>query len=162
MAANQFKANDDALLMHQMERFCAWQERCSRDVATKLDRMQVPAATVERIIRKLKEDKFLDDERFTRFFVRGKFRNNRWGRIKLRFELSARGIPEKLISTAISGEIPEEDYQDTIRSLILRKKGEIKAEKEMNIRDKIINFVVSKGYEFDRVLEIVNELKIKP
>jgi regulatory protein len=162
MTANQIKANDDALLIHKMERFCAFQERCSSDVAMKLRGMEVTAAAIEKVIRRLKEDKFLDDERFTRLFVRGKFRISKWGRIKIRHELTSRGIAEKLISKAMAEEIDEEQYTETIRNLALKKKREIKVEKKLNIRDKILNFVVSKGYEFDRVLEIVNELKIKP
>lgn len=160
MASLRPKPNDDTALVQQLERYCAYQERCSRDVVMKLRRMQVTPPAIEGIIHKLKEEKFLDDERFTRFFVRGKFRMSKWGRIKIRYELSARGIPEKLINKALAEEIGEEDYRETIRLLILKKKQEIKTEKKLNIRDKIINFVVSKGYEFDQVLDILNELKI--
>jgi regulatory protein len=160
MASNPPRQPDETHLFQQLERFCAYQERCSRDVVLKLRRMQVPAAIIDRMLRKLKEDRFLDEERFTRFFVRGKFRINKWGRIRIRFELSARGIPATLINKAIAEEITEDDYRNSIRTQILKKKREIKAEKKLNIRDKIINFVIGKGYESDRVLEILNELKI--
>jgi regulatory protein len=154
------KEPGDDWLMQQLERFCAYQERCSRDVVMKLRRMGVPSTRSEAMIRRLQEEKFLDDERFTRFFVRGKFRISRWGRIKIRHELSARGIPEKFITRAMAAEIGEEEYMNAIRELVLKKKQEIKREKTLNIRDKILNFVVSKGYEFDRVLDTINELKI--
>lgn len=160
MAATLQKNPDHAGVMLILEHYCAYQERCSRDVQVKLRSLNLPPSSHEKIIRSLKENNFLDDERFTRFFVRGKFRINRWGRIKIRFELSARGIPATLINKAITEEITEDDYRNSIRTLILKKKREIKAEKKLNIRDKIINFVIGKGYESDRVLEILNELKI--
>ncbi len=143
-----------------MERFCAYQERCSRDVVLKLRKLKVPAGKIGGIVRKLQEEKFLDEERYSRFFVRGKFRISKWGRLKIRYELTARGIPEKYISQAFSTEISDEAYNEAIRVLILKKKPEIKVENNMIIRDKIINFVVSKGYEFDRVLDTINDMKI--
>jgi regulatory protein len=160
MATPRQELKDDVVLMQKIERFCAYQERCSRDVVLKLRKLQVPAGRIGGIVSKLKEEKFLDDERFTRFFVRGKFRISKWGRLKILYELSARGIPERFISKAITAEISDEEYNEAIRLLVLKKKQEIKAEKNMNIRDKIINFVVSKGYEFDRVLDTINEMKI--
>ncbi len=160
MAATLPKNPDPEGVMLILEHYCACQERCSRDVQVKLRNLNIPTSSHEKIIRSLKENNFLDDERFTRFFVRGKFRINRWGRIRIRYELSARGIPATLINKAIVEEITEDDYMNAIRTLIIKKKREIKAEKKLNVRDKIINFVTGKGYESDRVLEILNELKI--
>lgn len=160
MTRGQKDNNEDVAIIMQLERYCAYQERCSRDVILKLRNLKVPSGKADAIILKLKKEKFLDDERFTRFFVRGKFRISKWGRIKIRHELTARGISAKLISLVIAEEIGEEEYSKMIRSLIKKKNQEINAEKKLNIRDKIINFVVSKGYEFDLVLQTLNELRI--
>lgn len=160
MTPGQQDKKEDIAVIMQLERYCAYQERCSRDVILKLRNLKVPSGKADAIILKLKKEKFLDDERFTRFFVRGKFRISKWGRIKIRHELTARGISAKLISLVIAEEIGEEEYSKMIRSLIKKKSQEINAEKKLNIRDKIINFVVSKGYEFDLVLQTLNELKI--
>jgi len=72
----------------------------------------------------LKEEGFIDEERYARIFVRSKFHINKWGRVKIRYELKSRTIPEKLVQKAMD-EIGEEDYMKTIRELILKKMSEI-------------------------------------
>lgn len=146
--------------LQQLERFCAYQERCSHDVLIKLQGYNLPPPLPEKIIESLTSNHFLDDQRFAHAFTRGKFQKNRWGRIKIRFELTARGIPSNLINEALKSEIPEEDYRKSIHLLILKKKREIKAEKKLNIRDKIINFVTAKGYEPEQIWPIIHELKL--
>ena len=121
--------------------------------------MESAACKAGQILQKLREEKFVDDERFARLFVRGKFRSNKWGRVKIQYELRSRNIPDNLIDQAI-GDICEEDYLNTIKELILKKKSEIKTGKSLNIREKIITFVTGKGFEFDPVFRVLKELKI--
>lgn len=110
-------------------------------------------------MKQLKEEGFIDDQRFARSFVRGKLRGNKWGRIRITCELRAKKIPETIISEALQ-EIGEEEYLELIRSLIKKKSGEINPEKTLNKQDKIINFVVGKGFEIDLVLRMIQEIKI--
>ncbi len=151
--------SDPAQTFDRISSYCSYQERCVRDVEQKLAEWKVPGGKISTIIKKLKAERFIDDERFARLFVRGKFRSNKWGRLKIRYELKGRGIPENLIREALP-EISDEDYRKTIRELILKKKSEIKPGKNLNIREKIITFVTGKGFEFDLTAEILKELKI--
>jgi regulatory protein len=128
-------------------------------VDQKLAQWKVSPQKINRIKNQLKREGFLDDERFARIFVRGKFHINKWGRIKIRYELKSRAIPEPIITRAMA-EISEDDYLRTIRELILRKKSEINSEKHLNIREKIITFVTGKGYEFDLITKVLTELNI--
>ena len=148
-----------APLLQKLEHFCAYQERCALEVRQKLSEWKVPAAKVDAIIQHLKENGFLDDARFARIFAGSKFRHNKWGRVKIRYELKRRHIPEAIISEAMEL-ISEEEYVKTIRELILKKQQEIKEGKNLNIREKIITFVIGKGFEFDPVAEVLKELKI--
>ncbi|MCK9423396.1 MAG: RecX family transcriptional regulator [Bacteroidales bacterium] len=140
----------------KIESYCAFRERYTGEVIQKLKSWKLPSGKISTIMKHLREAGFIDDERFARAFVRGKFRNNRWGRQKIRFELKGRRIPEKLIDHALK-EIGEEEYEQTIHTLILKKQKEIKAEKTLNIREKIINFVTGKGFELDLVLRMMTE-----
>lgn len=102
---------------------------------------------------------FIDEERYARVFVRGKFHINKWGRAKIRYELKGRNIPPILVKKAME-EIGEDDYMRTIRELILKKQSEINTGKHLNIREKIITFVTGKGFEFDLISKVLTELKI--
>lgn len=124
----------------------------------KLQGWNVSKGLIERLIMELSKEGYIDDLRFAGSFVRGKFRINKWGKQRIVFELKARKIDEQHIKEALK-EIDEVSYMDSIRSLIRKKDLEIKTGKTLNKREKIINFVVGKGYEIDPVLRMMNELK---
>ena len=151
--------NDLGAVLSRIQRYCAYQERCSHEVYQKLVEWKVPPGNISEIIVPLTEEGFLDDDRFACIFVRGKFRINKWGRMKIRYELKNRNIPEKIVRTAME-EIGDEDYLKTIRELILKKMSEINPAKHLNIREKIITFVAGKGFEFDLISKVFTELKI--
>jgi len=138
-------------------RFASYKERCTRDVELKLREWNVPKPMQEKLLKKLKMEGFIDDHRFACAFVRGKFSVNKWGRIRIIYELRARKLPESIITGALQ-EIDEKSYQDTIRTLIIKKNGEINPEKIAHKREKIINFVVGKGFEPELVLRIIQEI----
>lgn len=146
-------------VIKKIEHFCAYRERCSLETEQKLREWRVPGLKTNIIINHLIVEGFIDDTRFARIFASSKFRLKKWGRIKIGFELKSRNIPENLILSAMNG-IAEEDYLKTIRELILKKKKEIKTGKNFIIREKIINFVAGKGFEFDLIAGILKELKI--
>ena len=144
----------------KLTRFCFFQERCTTDISRKLQEWKIPQPEAIRLIRQLKRDGFLDERRFAGIYARGKFREKKWGKVRIRHELLKRDIPTAMICEAL-GEIDEEEYLRTIRNLIRRKKKEIPAKKTLNIREKILNFVVGKGFESDMVLRVLNELQIE-
>ena len=84
---------------------------------------------------------------------------NKWGRKKIEFELRLKGIPDAMIHKGIEA-IDEEDYLHVLRNLILKKQKEIKPEKDLNIREKIITFANGKGYEMELILAVLKEMKI--
>lgn len=143
----------------KIQRYCAYQERCSRDVEMKLREWKTPAGKIKTMIQQLIAEGFLNNERFSRTFVRGKFHHNHWGRIRISYELKSRGIPEKMISEAFH-EINEEEYTESLRNLIIKKRKDLPAGKNLNIREKLINFALNKGYEFDLIANILKEMKI--
>ena len=71
-------------IMVKMERYCAYQERCEADVRKKMTGLTISSAQREEILRRLKDQSFVDDARFAALFVRGKMRENQWGRLKIR------------------------------------------------------------------------------
>ena len=139
--------------------YCAYQERCHSEVRDKLYGFGLNTKEVDQIISTLIEENYLNEERFAIQFTGGHFRSKKWGRVKIRYELLSRGIPENIIPDALK-EIDEAEYLETIRELIIKKQKEIKAGKNLNIREKIITFVNGKGFESDLVAATLNELKI--
>ncbi len=151
--------NEPIVILQKVRHFCGFQERCIRDVEEKLKEWAVQDKMIPSIIHQLQQENFLNEERFAKVFAGGKFRINKWGRKKIEFELYHRGIQELFIQQGLL-EIDNDEYLKTLREIIEKKRDEIKPGKENNIRQKIINFAIGKGFETDLILAILKELKI--
>lgn len=152
------KAANYEQIKKKAEKYCAWQERCSHDVKIKLLNLGASQQDAEKIIKWLKDEKYIDDSRFAATFARGKFNNNNWGKQRIIIELRARNIEELLISEALE-EIKVNDYLKTLKELATRKWKEIKTEDAFIKKQKTAAFLVRKGYETGLVFRILEKIK---
>jgi len=140
-----------------MENFCAYQERCHKEVAQKLyDLHMIPEAR-EKITLHLLQHNFLNEERFSKAFARGKFSIKNWGRIRIVNELKFRNISPYNIKTALK-EIDEDDYLNTIQKVAEKKWALLKEPNAFKKRSKLLTYLSSKGYESELIYDVVNGL----
>ena len=137
-------------LLARIMKYCAYQERCVQEVEKKLNDLGCEESLQEELIEYLKEEKFLDEERFVKFYTSGKFRYNQWGKIKIRLGLRAKGIEEELIEKYI-GQINPEEYTSVVKKLIQKKKGSLSEEDPFKAKAKVLNYVLGKGFEYEDV-----------
>jgi regulatory protein len=133
--------------------WCALQERCHQEMRYKLFSWGLKEEAASQIISQLIGDGFLNEERFARSFVRGKFRIKHWGRIKIVNELKKKKISAYCIRKGLE-EIEEQEYMETLTKLFEKRKKEIKERNPWRRKAKIVYFLVSKGYEQGLVNEI--------
>lgn len=141
----------------KLMQFCAYRDRSQKEVEDKLTQMKMIPAAQEQIVIKLMQENFLNEERFARSFVRGKFRIKKWGRIKIKQELKTRDISSPILRLALT-EIEEEDYYKTLNELAEKKLLLIKEPDIFKKRKKLADFLLRKGYETNLVYETVNDL----
>jgi regulatory protein len=153
------ESEETPLIQQKIRYFCSYQERCISDVEKKLKDLVVQSKLIPGIINQLQQDGYLNEERFSRAFAGGKFRLNKWGRSKIEFEMKIRGIPELIIQEGMT-EIDDSEYLQTLKELMIHKLNEIKSDKNVHIREKIINFAYGKGYEMELILGLIKEMKI--
>ncbi len=154
-SAKKIYTRHQALLKAQ--KYCAYQERCQKEVRNDLYKLGVQRDDIEGIISDLISSNFLNEERFSRAFARGKFKNNDWGWIKIEMELKQRNISAYCIKKA-KEEIDHKLYKETIVHLAKKKLKEVKGESEYNQKGKIIRYIVGKGFESDLVIDMVEDL----
>ena len=136
---------------------CSKSEKCISDIRTKLFQWKLPSHEHDQIIDYLISEKFIDEERFARHFVRDKFRFNQWGRVKIRYHLSGKGIEGSLINEAIANEIDDEQYLVVLKKLAKEKLKTIKAETDFARKGKLMQFLSGRGFELDAISKILNE-----
>ncbi|MEL7122651.1 MAG: regulatory protein RecX [Bacteroidota bacterium] len=145
---------DDAL--KKLQQYCAYRDRCHKEVRSKLLDLGVYGDTLEEIIIQLIEDRFLDEERFARSFARGKFRINKWGKVKIKRELKFREISDYCLRKAME-EIDDLDYLKQLEEVILQKNTLLKEPNLYKRKSKLATFVINKGYESPLAWNIINE-----
>ncbi|MBT8319539.1 MAG: RecX family transcriptional regulator [Gramella sp.] len=140
-------------LMH----FCAYRDRSQKEVEDKLNELRMIPEAKEKIIISLMQENFLNEERFARSFVRGKFRIKKWGRIKITQELKKREISAPIIKLGLT-EIKESEYRATLYELAEKKEKTISEPNAFKKKKKLADHLLRKGYESQFVFDCVNDI----
>ncbi len=148
----------DKDLYEKLGRYCAYQERCESDVRTKLYALKVPKEEYAPYIKLLKEDKYLDEKRFVKAFVAGHVRK-KWGKVKIKSALLQKGIKAEVILPHLQA-IEEDNYEEKLTELAFKKARTIKAATPSLARTKLMQFLMGKGYEMDKIKMVLKKLKL--
>jgi regulatory protein len=143
--------------LQKIQRFCAYQERCHKEVRFKLIELGIYGDDLEELMVSLIGDNFLNEERFAKTYARGKFRLKQWGKLRIIGELKARDISDYCIKRAME-EIDETEYVNTLRGIISKRKGlESNTLDAFSLYQKLAQYAISRGYEPDLVWRVINE-----
>lgn len=138
------------------QNFCAYQERCQKEVREKLNSWAVYGDEREQIIVDLIQGKYLNEERFAKAFAGGKFRVKKWGRVKIVRELRQRDISDYCIKQGLA-EIDEGHYLETLQSLLQKKNALLKDKNQFTRKSKLAKYLIGKGYESNLVWDQIRE-----
>ena len=135
----------------KLEAYCAYQERCLFEIETKLAALNSNPTDYKSIIAHLSECNFFNQERFAVSYAIGKFRNNKWGKQKIRAGLFQKKISADLISKALAS-IDITEYKSMAQNLYEKKWISLKSEKnEFERKQKTLRYLQSKGFEYDEI-----------
>ncbi|MDR2040896.1 MAG: RecX family transcriptional regulator [Tannerella sp.] len=140
------KQRDESELLRLAAAWCSSGERCIAEVRKKLAAAGASPEVAERITARLLEEKFVDEARFCRSFVKDKFRFNGWGRIRIRHELQQKGIAACVIAEALD-ELDEEAYRSALSGMLIAKKRTTKGHSEYDVFLKLYRFARGRGFE---------------
>ncbi len=141
----------------KLEHYCSYQERCHKEVNDKLRTMKMIPEAIDLIIVHLMDQNFLNEERFAKAFVRGKFRIKKWGKYRITLELKRKGITKNLITSALK-EISDADYLQTFHALAEKKAATITESHPQKRKKKLADYLLYRGWESHLVYEKVNEV----
>jgi regulatory protein len=140
-----------------LENFCAYQERCHKEVEKKLYDLKMIPEAKEKIILHLIAHNYLNEERFAKSFARGKFSIKNWGKRRIVNALKFKGISTFNINVALK-EIDDEDYMHTLNKVAQKKSLLIKESNVFKKRNKLSTFLISKGFESELVYKVVRDI----
>ena len=149
-------SRDEKVILEKMRSYCMYQERCILEVKKKLTRLHVVPKSKSKIIDHLIEDDYLNEVRFSKLFIQGKLRIKKWGRIKLNYELSIRGIKKFIIDEEIN-KISKVDYYQYFNEFSNNKIKTLTGSKEQKKRS-FVNYFTYRGWENNLIYEKLNEI----
>jgi regulatory protein len=144
-------------IKRKIEQYCVYQDRCHKEVEQKMKDYNLIPEAKEMILLSLMKDNFLNEERFSKSFARGKFRIKSWGKQRIVRELKFRDISAYNIKTALK-EIEDEEYIATIYRVTENRNNVISEPNTYKRKKKLIDFLMRKGFESELIFKTVNEV----
>lgn len=142
----------------RMERYCAYQERCHKEVREKLIELRMIPKVIDVIIHHLIQENYLNETRFAQAFARGKFKNKQWGKNRIVQELKFREISSYNIKIALR-EIPEKDYLETFDQLVEKRLRQLEGEQSLpKKKKKLADYLFYRGWEPSLVWGVIHNL----
>jgi len=144
---------EHTFLLDKARKYCAYQERCLADVKAKLVEWKASEQTIEKIIRTLEKEDFINEERYAISFTLGKLRSNKWGKNKIFYAMNRKQIPEIYIQMGLN-EIEDKEYIKILKKILSAKKIDEKDEFKRN--NKLVKYAVQKGFQASLVWKVIN------
>ena len=157
MKVNKIKSYTVAQAQKKLEYYCAYQERCHKEVIAKLKTLGMIPSVIDKIISELIKANYLNETRFTQSFVRGKFRIKKWGKNRILQELKVRDISSFNIKLGMK-EISDDNYQKTFYELFEKRRREVKQLTKTEQKKKIFSYMSYRGWENSKVYESLRDL----
>ena len=134
---------------------CAQAEHCQWEMLEKMRRWELSDEAQARVMERLVKERYVDDERYARAFVKDKIRYNKWGRRKVQQGLWLKHIDDD-IQERILGEVDDSEYLAVLRPLLKQKVRSIRAENDYERTQKLVRFALGRGFTFDIIRQCLN------
>ncbi len=147
------KTEEEAFL--QLAALCANAEHCQYEMLEKMKRWELSDEAQARVMAQLIEERYVDDRRYARAFVKDKIRYNKWGRRKVQQGLWMKRI-DKEIQDEVLDDIDEKEYLDVLKPLLKQKRKSIKANSDYELNQKLVRFAYGRGFTFDIIRQCLD------
>jgi regulatory protein len=155
----KIKITDEKVALAKAEHFCAYQERAQQEVRDKLYDWGLWPDAVENIIVQLIGGNFLNEERFAKSYVQGKFKQKGWGRIKIKQGLKFKKIPDGLLKKALLT-IDGDNYLEMLNKILVKKAALLTEKVPYKRRYKLQQYALSRGFEADLINDVLKNREL--
>ena len=139
----------------QLAQLCARSEHCQHEMLEKMRQWEMSDEAQARVMQRLIQGRYVDDERYARAFVNDKIRYNKWGRRKVEQALWMKHI-DKDIQQQVLGQVDDEEYISVLKPLLKQKRKGIKAGSDYELNQKLVRFALSRGFTFDIIRQCID------
>lgn len=141
-------------------RYLARRARTTQEIVRYLKHAGVDTTLIQRVIRYLQAQGYVDDEGYAREYVRNRLHHRGYGPRRLRVELQRRGIPPNVIETALA-EALREISPIAIARQVGQKRWMQLVQSEPDIlkrRRKLLGYLQRRGFTLEAAYFVLREL----
>ncbi len=153
----EFKAKSAEQALSSLMRQCARAERSSGDAMRLMSRWGVEPSSRVAILKRLIDDKFIDDRRYAEAYIREKLNLSGWGTRKISSALRLKGISSEIVNELLS-DLDRDSLESRLCERLRRKMSSIKYTTNYELKSKLTRYGLSLGYDYDMVLDVVPTL----
>ena len=150
---SKVKTEQEAYL--QLAAMCAQAEHCEQEMRDKMKRWAIEPDAQDRVIARLIKERYIDNERYARAFVKDKIRYNKWGRRKVMQALWMKRIDDDILHQVLD-EIDDKEYIDVLIPLLKQKRKAIKAKSDYELNQKLVRFALGRGFDFSIIRQCMD------
>lgn len=148
----------DALILNKLIRYCTYCERCTQDAVKKLMVLKVDRAEHEEYIKRLRDDRFVDDERYAKMYVHTYTQIKKQGKVKVQNALMRKGISSAVIKELLK-HVADESYQQNIELLAEKKLKSIRKGTDREKQTKVLRFLIGRGFSMSDARNAIAAVK---
>jgi regulatory protein len=139
----------------QLSALCAQAEHCQQEMRDKMKRWEMAPEIQDRVIARLVNERYIDDERYARAFVKDKIRYNKWGRRKVQQGLWMKRIDDD-IQQRVLNEVDDAEYLAVLKPLLAQKRKNTKAQSDYELNQKLVRFALGRGFTYDIIRQCLD------
>lgn len=153
---NEIKSYDEINFGKKVAiRFLNYKQRTEKEVHGKLKSHKLSEESINKIIIFLKEFKFVNDENYAKLFVESKKILKPEGRRTVRMKLAQKGINKELSERSVSENYSEEEEFIKAKELFDKYRKKVRGKNEADKKQKCYRFLLSKGFSYDLIREVM-------
>lgn len=136
---------------------CARGERSSGDAYRLMSQWGITKEDQEAVVQRLIDERFIDNSRYARAFVRDKMEFNGWGERKIATELARKGVSREIIEQELA-EIDSDQSSEQLKRILTAKMRSVKYKDRRDLHGKLMRFALSRGYAMNSAYSAVSQI----
>ncbi|MCE1164067.1 MAG: RecX family transcriptional regulator [Bacteroidetes bacterium] len=157
--AEEIKTRDEIGFAKRVAyRFLNYKQRSEKEVRKKLKEKKISEKAIELVISSLKDLNYLNDEYYAKLYLQSKIQRKPEGKRVLKIKLTEKGIPKDVADNIISEQYPPETEAQKAAELLKKYEKKVRAKSEQEKRQKCYRYLVSKGFDFDTINELLKAI----
>ena len=141
--------------LFRLTTLCSQAEHCTWEMTEKMRRWGIDEAAQARIMQYLVAERYVDEERYCRLFVREKVLHNRWGRRKVEQALMAKRIDRQVYLPVLDA-VDDADYLKALRPLLQSKRRTLRGLSDYELNGRLVRFAMSRGFTMDIIRQCLD------